>query len=260
MFCPTCGTDNPDTAGFCNRCGRPLKPEATVAWRPAGDAAAPPSPPYAGPQERSGKALASMVLGIFALFLLSIFLIPGIAAVVLGHMAYSEIKKSAGRLKGEGMAIAGLAMGYGSFAAIPFILIIAAIAIPNLLRSRIAANEASAVGSIRVINTAQVTYATTYPAIGFTCSLAELDGSDQPPSEKSAGLIDSVLAGGEKSGYRFTLSNCSGSPVDAYQVTAEPIAPGQSGQRAFCSDQSGVISLTSEGTGETCLSSGTPLQ
>src|SRR5687767_8669193 len=128
MFCPSCGAENPAAAGFCNRCGRPLTAE-TAATGPVLTATA-----YLGPQENSGKAVASMVLGAFAV-LLNILLIPGILAVIFGHLALSEIKKSAGRLKGEGMAIAGLVMGYLSFLAIPVILIIAAIAIPNLLRS-----------------------------------------------------------------------------------------------------------------------------
>ncbi|MGH9555925.1 MAG: DUF4190 domain-containing protein [Terriglobales bacterium] len=228
-----------------------------MPWQPS--AAAPAQPAYTGPQENSGKAIASLILGAFSM-LFGILLIPGILAVVFGHMALSQIKRSAGRLKGEGMAIAGLVMGYLGFVMIPAILIIAAIAIPNLLRSRIAANEASAVGSIRTINVAEVTYAVSYPAVGFTCSLMELNGPGQPPSEKSAELIDNVLASGQKSGYRFTLSNCSGSLPTTYQVTAEPTVRGQTGQRTFCSDQSGIIRFSSTGSGEECLSSGEPLQ
>src|SRR4051812_14993355 len=83
---------------------------------------------------------------------------------------------------------------------VAIILIIAAIAIPNLLRSRIAANEASAVGSIRTINTSEVTYASTYPNQGFA-TLANLGGAGG--SSTGAGLIDSVLASGTKSGYVF---------------------------------------------------------
>lgn len=261
MSCNTCGAENPANVRFCSNCGRPLTAEAAAAMPPLPVAPTAQPVAYAGPQENSGKAIASLVLGAFAM-LFGILLIPGILAVVFGHMALSQIKRSAGRLKGEGMAIAGLVMGYLSFVAIPMILIIAAIAIPNLLRSRIAANESSAVGSIRTLNTAEITYASTYTTVGYTCSLMELDGAygtGQQPSEKSAQLIDSTLAGGQKSGYRFTLSNCSGSPVESYQTTAEPIAPGQSGQRVFCSDQTGVIRFSSTGTGEDCLSSGRPL-
>ena len=100
-----------------------------------------------------------------------------IAAIILGHMSRSEIRKSNGRLKGDGMATAGLVMGYGAFAIIPFILIIAAIAIPNLLRARMAANESSAVHLVSEINTAEVTYRSAYPDVGFTCTLSNLGGN-----------------------------------------------------------------------------------
>ena len=87
---------------------------------------------------------------------------------------------------------------------VAIILIIAAIAIPNLLRSRIAANEASAVGSIRTLNTAEVTYASTYPNVGFNV-LANLGGAGG--SATGAGLIDAVLASAVKSGYRVRQSS-----------------------------------------------------
>ena len=120
---------------------------------------------------------------------------------------------------------------------VAIILIIAAIAIPNLLRSRIAANEASAVGSIRTINTSEVTYASTYPDVGFA-TLASLGGSGG--SSAGAGLLDSVLAGGVKSGYSFTTAVTGGTPATQYTVNGDPQSA-QTGQRHFFSDQSGVI-------------------
>ena len=130
---------------------------------------------------------------------------------------------------------------------VAIILIIAAIAIPNLLRSRMAANEASAVGSVRTINTAEVTYASSYPDCGFT-ALTTLAGAGG--STTAAGLIDNVLAGGTKSGYSFGTSNIvggsscgtgTGTPNTNYAVNANPLTPGTTGQRYFFSDQSGVI-------------------
>ncbi len=127
---------------------------------------------------------------------------------------------------------------------VAIILIIAAIAIPNLLRSRMAANEASAVGSIRTINTSQVTYASTY-AVGFADTLAKLGGA--APCTASAAtscLIDSVLSGGTKSGYTFVLTATAGTtaaPNNTYQLTGDPVARGSSGQSGFFSDESGVI-------------------
>ncbi len=123
---------------------------------------------------------------------------------------------------------------------VAIILIIAAIAIPNLLRSRIAANEASAVGSIRTINTSEVTYSSTYPNVGFA-NLAALGGAGG--SATGAGLIDAVLASGVKSGYVFTVATSgasTGGPATMYSVNGDP-QNSQTGQRHFFSDQSGVI-------------------
>jgi type IV pilus assembly protein PilA len=128
---------------------------------------------------------------------------------------------------------------------VAIILIIAAIAIPNLMRSRMAANEASAVGSLRTLNTAQVTYSTTY-GTGFG-TLAQLGGPNAcAASAGTACLIDSVLTAGTKSGYVMTSIPGNGagtaiSPFVTFESTATAVALGQSGQRAFCSDQSGVI-------------------
>jgi len=125
---------------------------------------------------------------------------------------------------------------------VAIILIIAAIAIPNLLRSRMAANEASAVGSLRTINTACVTYSTTYGS-GFPSALTTLGSAGSGPTSASAALIDNVLAGGTKSGYTFVYS--AGSPtggvIPTYTVAANPQVPGQTGLRYFFTDQSGVI-------------------
>jgi type IV pilus assembly protein PilA len=137
---------------------------------------------------------------------------------------------------------------------VAIILIIAAIAIPNLLRSRMAANEASAVGSLRTINTAEVTYSTTYPSIGFA-ALASLGGAASTcatttgATSTTACLIDDVLATtAVKSGYTFTATAGATTPAVTYTSLAVPSALGQSGQRAFCSDQSGVIRYNAGGT------------
>jgi len=130
---------------------------------------------------------------------------------------------------------------------VAIILIIAAIAIPNLLRSKMAANEASAVGSLRTINTAQVTYSSTY-GVGYG-SLANLStpaGGCAAATQAVACLIDSNLGGGTKSGYTFISLAAGGagttaSPNTNFNTSAVPVAIGQSGQNSFCSDESGVI-------------------
>jgi type IV pilus assembly protein PilA len=123
---------------------------------------------------------------------------------------------------------------------VAIILIIAAIAIPNLLRSRIAANEASAVGSIRTINTGEVTYASTYPLNGFATVTNLGPNGGSGGTATGAGLIDDVLATGTKSGYHFAATTGSDTPSSTYSVVGDPLNS-QTGQRHFFSDQSGVI-------------------
>jgi len=147
---------------------------------------------------------------------------------------------------------------------VAIILIIAAIAIPNLLRSRMAANEASAVGSLRTIDTAEMTFSTTYPDIGYA-NLGSLGGPASScatatgATSTSACLIDDVLANtAVKSGYAFSIVNLTGAPVVVtYSSLALPSVVGQSGQRAFCSDQSGVIRYNAGGTA--CSNGDNPL-
>ena len=119
---------------------------------------------------------------------------------------------------------------------VAIILIIAAIAIPNLIRSKIAANEASAVASLRTLNTSAVSYSTTYGA--YPTTLTEL-GPLTPPTSASADLIDSVLATGTKSGYVFVMA--AGAVAGAnYTVHADPLSA-STGQRHFFTDETLVI-------------------
>lgn len=237
-FCAACGNSMTADDKFCRVCGR----------QAAAGAATPISP--TGPAETSPKAIISLVCGL-------LFFVPlaFIAAIVFGHLGLSDIKKSAGRLKGEGMAIAGLILGYLWIASVPVILIIAAIAIPNLLRARMAANESSALAGITTIVTSEVSYAVSHPEEGFTCSLSALE---------KAGLISGPLASGQKTGYAFELTSCT--PADGagantkYQVVAYPVRLNQTGVRAFCSDESAVVKVDPGGSAEKCLQSGEVLR
>ncbi|HZP01679.1 MAG TPA: prepilin-type N-terminal cleavage/methylation domain-containing protein [Terriglobia bacterium] len=139
---------------------------------------------------------------------------------------------------------------------VAIILIIAAIAIPNLLRSRIAANQASAVGSLRTLNTAEITYASTYN-VGYSSDLLYL-GPPAPganPTSTAAGLVDSILSGGgnntsTKSGYNFVYSPGSAlnNRIDVYSFNANPTTPGTTGTNFYFTDQSGVIRQNTTGT------------
>ena len=141
---------------------------------------------------------------------------------------------------------------------VAIILIIAAIAIPNLLRARMAANESSAVASVRTINTAEVTYNSTYPTVGFAPALTNLGGAIGAacvPSSTTACLIDAVLsnngnpAGSGKSGYTFNTG--AGTQVNnvnvGYTIQAAPITINQTGIRAFCAEEDAVVRVDPAG-------------
>jgi hypothetical protein len=201
------------------------------------------------PAETSGKAILSLVCGLLVFIPLAF-----VAAIVFGHLSLSEIRKSAGRLKGEGLAITGMVLGYAWILSIPVILIIAAITIPNLLRARMAANESSAVAEVRALITAEIAYANTHSDAGFTCSLSNLAEDN---------LISGDLALSTRNGYRFELLNCSpdstGGRNVKFQVVAHPVTPNQTGIRSFCSDESAVIKVDSSGSAQVCLENGTTL-
>ncbi|HXH49683.1 MAG TPA: DUF4190 domain-containing protein [Terriglobia bacterium] len=231
--CPYCAEEIQDDAKICKWCHSDL----TVS-------------PQALTPVTSGKATASLILGIF------FFVFPAaVLAVVFGHLSRSEIKRSGGRLTGAGRALAGLILGYAGVSVIP-LLIIAAIVIPNLLRSRIAANQASAIRSLRTYNEAEVSYATVYNK-GYSATLGALGppAGGAAPTPDAAGLVDSVLSGGSttarvavKSGYRFTYSPGpeQGGRVATYQIWADPVTPNTTGQNHYYTDQTGVIRYQTE--------------
>lgn len=137
---------------------------------------------------------------------------------------------------------------------VTIILIIAAIAIPNLLRSKLAANEASAVASMRTVTTAETTYASTW-GVGYSADLSSLGGTVAgcaPPAlatVASACLIDPILTTGTKSGYTFAAAG--NTPVNGvnggFEANGTPVSVGVSGQRAFCADQTGVVRFNTTG-------------
>jgi len=125
---------------------------------------------------------------------------------------------------------------------VAIILVLAAIAVPSLLRAKIQANEASAVSSIRAVNTAQVTYAVNYPLEGYADNLSKLGApTSGPVTSANAGLLDWVLGCATqpctKSGYQFAITATGGAPVSSYTVVGTPASPGNSGIRGFCSFQ-----------------------
>jgi len=136
---------------------------------------------------------------------------------------------------------------------VAIILIIAAIAIPNLLRAKIAANESSAVQSVRTINTTQITYQSTYPTVGYAATLPALGPSGPTctiPSSTNACLIDWSLSqattpSSAKSGYYFAMGAVNNNGVNlGYTIGAAPAGFNQTGVRGFCSNEDAVIRAT----------------
>jgi type IV pilus assembly protein PilA len=132
---------------------------------------------------------------------------------------------------------------------ISIMLILMLIAIPNFSNMKSQANETSAMQSLRAIYEAQIQYQTTYPANGFSCSLASLGGSAAggAPNAQSAQVLETTLSTGQKSGYTFNIVNCQKVTVNnqdqytSYEATAVPQAVGKTGHRGFCIDQQGEI-------------------
>jgi len=136
---------------------------------------------------------------------------------------------------------------------VTIILIISAIAIPNLMKSKMSANEAAAVGALKALTESAVMYSNSYG--GFPHTISNMGPSSGAPTSSSAAadLIDAGLATGVKSGYKFTFSVTGSDPagnVVSYGITAVPVTPGSTGQKSFYTDQSGTIRVSPSGTAD----------
>lgn len=255
MFCTTCGAPIPEGSAYCHNCGRPAGASAAVA--PTTPAAATPAAVSGAPQTEP-KAIISLVLGIAGVFVFSIF--AGIPAIVLGHMARTQIRESMGRLKGAGMALAGLIMGYFSVAIIPLVILVA-IAGPHFFQSvgrpsssRVPTwgrpDDSSAQASVRQIVMAMETYFAAYPNAGYPERLSDLGGAGMEPSEANAGMLDETIAsGGPKDGYVFyyeAIDEQGDGFRENYFLRADPVSP-SSGKPSFCTDSRAVLRAEVDG-------------
>lgn len=123
--------------------------------------------------------------------------------------------------------------------------------------TRPSGNSSAAVGAMRTILTAEMTYSRTYTGQGFTCSLSDLDGfGGGEPNERQAMLIESRLASGKKYGYVFSVSGCTAAPSTRFRLGATPAA---GVGPAFCADESGLIRTSDDGSIANCWAAGKPL-
>jgi prepilin-type N-terminal cleavage/methylation domain-containing protein len=147
--------------------------------------------------------------------------------------------KTAARSRGHGFSLIELLL------VVVILLVIAALAIPNFLRSRMRANETAVVGALRSITTANETYQSTYGR-GYSPDLKSL-APPAPGAQRSASaadLIDPVLATSSRNGYTFFYTGVDSDgngEFETYYVNANPITPGRSGEKYFYVDHTNVI-------------------
>ena len=231
--CVECGFVGWSDVEHCKACGAPLSQRSHDLPSP--------TPVYnyneSTQQEGSNKglAIASLVLGIIGFFTIGLIGVGAIIGIILACMALSKIKRDPWFYGGRSMAIAGLVLNIVSLVSFAPMGIIAAIAIPNLLASRRAANEGAAQSCLRTLHAAEATYQATKGAGNFG-TLSEL---------AAEGLIDSRLATGTKSGYKFTVElTTSEMNYPGFAVVGVPMTYGgveASGIRSFYIDETGVI-------------------
>jgi len=173
--------------------------------------------------KKTGMATASLVLGIIGFFTAGLLGIGAIIGVILGGIALQRASKNPGEYGGKGLSIAGIALNSLSVVSIFFIGIIAAIAIPNLLAARSAANEGAAIGSMRTLLQAEAEFMKS-STVNRCGDLNDLLGAQ---------LIDRRLANGEKSGYKYTISKNANGSCELFASPLVSSGVGKTGTRSF---------------------------
>ena len=246
--CSQCGFVGWADAENCKKCGASLMQPSSAGPSSAGLSSAGPSSAgsYQPPPDyryqtgdrggfnadvKKGLAICAMVIGIINLFTFGVLGVGALLGIILSIVALSRIKRNPSRYGGKGLATAGLITSILSVFIIVPVGIIAAIAIPNLLASYKAANEGSAMQSMREISVAESTYQSTHAAYGTFDQLV------------AGHLIKGDLATGTRHGYRFTVEiSTAGSPNQpAFHAVGMPVQYPNSGRRSFFIDESGVI-------------------
>jgi type IV pilus assembly protein PilA len=208
--------------------------------------------------QRRGFAIASLVLGILSLPTIGLLGVGAMAGIVLGVVALVKASRSPAEYGGKGIAIAGIALSLLSVVLMPVVLgIAAAIAIPGLLRARVSANEATAIGDLRAVTSAEEAYRAANGGYYDT-----LECLTRPafciPGYSGAAQLDAAHAASTKAGYRRTFypgpppatlsPTVSRSSVTSFAYVAVPAQPNATGVRSFCGDSSGRLCYIADGS------------
>lgn len=220
--CPNCRGNLADFVAVCPYCGVSM----AVAQIPR-------QPAWSGPPQNSGKAMASLVCSVVFFF----WPFTAIAGVILGHLALADIKRSAGRVAGNALAVAGLVIGYLGLAGTALFTMAIILAVRSNLRTNVPANETSAISTMQTFNSALKTYIAKCPQQGYPASLVALGPGAGDCTRANLVGSDLAMANPVKLGYRFEYH--SGTTV--FALVAKPILPGSTGARFFYVDESGVL-------------------
>ena len=222
--CGACGLVGWSDVEHCKACGAPLNQQNSHT--------APTAPVYSHwdqPEgQEKGLAIFALILGIVSFFTFGLLLVGAIVGIVVAVKAMGRVRREPWRYGGRGIAIAGLVMSILSLTSVVPVAIIAAIAIPNLLASRMAANEYSAIRSLQQISAAQSMYYENFEKYGTLEQLA------------AESLIDPRLGSGTKNGYNFSVQ-LTNDEVDGFAVIGVPVTYRSTGSRSFYVDESSVI-------------------
>jgi type IV pilus assembly protein PilA len=200
------------------------------------------------PAPRRGLAIASLVLGILSIPTFGCLIVGAVAGIVLGIVALMRANREPQVYGGKGMAIAGIATSALSFVILIPLGIIAAIAIPSLLRARISANEHATISDIRTVISAEMAYqSASGGSYGSPQCLAA--PTSCLPAYSGPTFIDPDLASATvKNGYRRTFHAGGPTGSESFAYTAVPAEPGRTGVRGFCGDSTGRVCFTQGGS------------
>ena len=204
---------------YCKACGASLTTPYQQSDQPEG--------------QQKGLAIAALTLGIISFLSFGLLGVGAIVGIIISVKAMKRVSREPWKYGGRSMAIAGLVLNITALTSVVPGLIMVAIAVPNLLASARAANEGSAMATLRRVASAEIEYRETFEKYG---TLEELAAQN---------LIDSRLASGTKNGYHFTIElTTDASNADGFAVMAVPVTYGSSGRRSFYIDESFVLRVS----------------